>query len=757
MKSLFKVLRKKGGSKGESVLAKQQDRGEPEAITAASTVDADGPILLPPSTSKGSLLAVPPVRVHLVHSDASSAKSDAKTPPAAEEAEKAQTLVKLDTRGAESRIWALVIGINNYPIAPLNGCVADARAMANFLSNSLHVPASQMVTLFDEEASRENILSTFKQHFIENGAIAKGDGIVFFFAGHGTQEYAPDDWGLDGDIVECICPQDLDFVEVHGIPSTTLNGLFRELAHIKGDNITAIFDCCHSGKITREQRGLRFMAPPRDFKATIPPTTDDDARKWWPGRQGDVRAATNTVAASFRYSAMKSHVLLSACRAEEEAMERILEGTKEVRGFFTSTLLDVLAEHEGTTAGLTYAYLFDELIPPKPFQHPQCLGKHKNRLLWNTTIKIVDGFRIAVREGAVVVPAGRIHGIAPGTTFSVQAHDAKDRSLGTLVIVELKDLECICRCEGTPFDIVTGARAVIKDWNNEDLTLNTFIHHAVTGKHLALNKGTIPTELKDRIPAVADPEQADLSIVPQASSSIVAVERGDPLMHEFARQIIADLDKSLVQYLLTAALHFNFHLYRQPNPLNLFTTVHVELLMLREESAGVKRFLPVDETRNYFGGEHRVPAYKAHGPAVVQEAVLTEFEPFYGLKVVNDSDYDLFPYLFYFDPSDYSIEPWYEPEAATILPPLRAHNHLKVGYGARQAGHNSIKLSLPPGKDLDTGFLRMFVSTSYVDMRIVRQSAYGGFRAARLQKAVEQRELWSAWTYLITCKSSGAL
>ncbi|KAH9932499.1 uncharacterized protein B0H18DRAFT_952237 [Fomitopsis serialis] len=685
MKSLLKIIRKKGDSKVKSKAAKQDDRGETEAPTMAtsSTVGGKANESSPPPSSNGALLA-PPV-VARVNSGASSSESGANTPSPEEEAETAQALVKLETTGAESGIWALVIAINDYPTAPLQG-----------------------------DASRESILSTFRRHLIENDAINKGDGIIFFFAGHGTREYASEDWGLDGDIVECICPQDLNFTTVHGIPSTTLNGLFRELAHVKGDNITSIFDCCHSGTITRKERGLRYLTPPRDVKPVIPSTTDADARKWWPGRNEGNRAAKNVVPTSFRYDAMKSHVLMSACRAEEEAMERIVERTKAIRGFFTSTLLEVLDQHEGMTAGLTYAYLFEELLPATVFQHPQCLGKHKNRLLWNTTIKIVNGFRITVRNGSFVVHAGRIHGIAPRTTFTVQARDETDRNLGTLVVSDLKDLEAT-------FDIATGARAVIQDWNNEDLTLDVFVHPSVKGKHTELGQEAIPSQLKDRIPAADSPDQADLSLIPSTTTNDTIVERYDPLMRQFARQITVDLDKAHVQYLVMAALHFNFHLYRQPNPLNVFSTVHLELYRLREESAGVKRYVPVDEV-NLFHGEHQVKAYKAHGPAVLQEAVLTDFESHYGMKIVNDSDYDLFPYIFNFDPNDYSIQLTKRPglalpESSSMAPPLRAHNSLKVGYGSREIGKDStIRVEVPPGKDIDTSFLKLFVSTSFVDM-----------------------------------------
>ena len=73
----------------------------------------------------------------------------------------------------------MVVAINNYPTAPLRGCVADGQAMVDFVKEKLHVPASQIVTLFDEAASREAILSTFRKHFTDNEAIAKGDGIIF--------------------------------------------------------------------------------------------------------------------------------------------------------------------------------------------------------------------------------------------------------------------------------------------------------------------------------------------------------------------------------------------------------------------------------------------------------------------------------------------------------------------------------------------------------------------------------------------------
>ena len=148
----------------------------------------------------------------------------------------------------------------------------DTCAMKSFLS-SLQVPEDNIRTLTDESATREAILSSFHTQLIENTRIEKGDPIIFFFAGHGSRVDAPKEWRTSDGKIETICPydewtQDEDGEEIPGIPSMTINELFRTLAGKKGNNIvrpfsflfdpiskclqTAIFDSCHSGAIARD-------------------------------------------------------------------------------------------------------------------------------------------------------------------------------------------------------------------------------------------------------------------------------------------------------------------------------------------------------------------------------------------------------------------------------------------------------------------------------------------------------------------------
>ena len=184
---------------------------------------------------------------------------------------------------------------------------------------------------------------------------------------------------------------------------------------------------------------------------------------------------------------------------------------------------------------------------------------------------------------------------------------------------------------------------------------------------------------------------------------------------------------------------------------------------------GQYRFVEADQT-NYLGRNIEVPACKGFGHTVIQEAIVTDCMSLYGLKIVNDTSFDLFAYLFYFEPSDYSIQVsgvlllvphvpshtvtqiWYGPESPTSARPLQAHSSLKVNYGPRETSKNLIKLVLPPGQSTDSGFVRMFVSTCYVDMKHIVTQGYKSGRKAVLRGPENQGELWASSTYVLTCQ-----
>ncbi|HNI46114.1 MAG TPA: caspase family protein, partial [Chitinophagales bacterium] len=85
------------------------------------------------------------------------------------------------------KVFALLLGIDNYPTSPLDGCVHDSEIMEEYLRTI--IPADQLVlqTLRNDKATKSNVIDGFLQHLAQ----AKQDDMVFLhYAGHGSREQA---------------------------------------------------------------------------------------------------------------------------------------------------------------------------------------------------------------------------------------------------------------------------------------------------------------------------------------------------------------------------------------------------------------------------------------------------------------------------------------------------------------------------------------------------------------------------------------
>jgi hypothetical protein len=208
-------------------------------------------------------------------------------------------------------------------IPNLSGCVADAQSVRKFLTDSLGVPADHIRLLVDGYATRKAILQAFQDHFVHNDKIAGGDAMLFYFAGHGSQFNAPPGWTTDDGKVETITPHNESVDQkVYGIPDRTLSALLRRTAEVRGNNITAILDCCHSGSGTRGRPEGNVRG--HDNSAIIPVDLDREILSKVSGRY--VRHVT-----SFFGGGMSSHVLLSACR---QVLAIMPHETKYLTDFF---------------------------------------------------------------------------------------------------------------------------------------------------------------------------------------------------------------------------------------------------------------------------------------------------------------------------------------------------------------------------------------------------------------------------------------
>ena len=142
------------------------------------------------------------------------------------------------------RLFALIIGIDNYQdkkIRKLRGCVNDSENVYRFLTESLRASPAHIKHLRDSQATRQNILSAFEEHLLNNQEIQQNDTIVFYFAGHGSYEISEENYPA-GNQLETICPYD-DRMGARGIPDRTFASLMRRLAVLRGNNIVSVVIC----------------------------------------------------------------------------------------------------------------------------------------------------------------------------------------------------------------------------------------------------------------------------------------------------------------------------------------------------------------------------------------------------------------------------------------------------------------------------------------------------------------------------------
>ncbi len=90
------------------------------------------------------------------------------------------------------RRFAIVIGINDYDIKPLNFCVNDANSIAEILENKCGFKNKDIYKITSDDSSPiKNITGLFDNALtsIREELKAEKDSIFFFFAGHGKYQY----------------------------------------------------------------------------------------------------------------------------------------------------------------------------------------------------------------------------------------------------------------------------------------------------------------------------------------------------------------------------------------------------------------------------------------------------------------------------------------------------------------------------------------------------------------------------------------
>src|SRR5262245_44880029 len=148
-------------------------------------------------------------------------------------------------------LYALLVGIDSYsahgPQPPLRGCVADVRAMCEFLIDGLGVPEKHICLLTNEQATRTAIVDGWQTHLRDRATA--GDLVFFHYSGHGSQSRSDDPTEPDG-FAESLVAYDSRDDGQFDLLDKELGVLIAEVEE-KGAQVTLVMDCCHSGHITR--------------------------------------------------------------------------------------------------------------------------------------------------------------------------------------------------------------------------------------------------------------------------------------------------------------------------------------------------------------------------------------------------------------------------------------------------------------------------------------------------------------------------
>ena len=279
---------------------------------------------------------------------------------------------------------ALLVGINEYPDPrnKLEGCVNDAFLMSSVLQEC-GFDAGEIRLVLNERATTEAILD--RLHWLLDD-VRDGDERMLFYSGHGAQipEYGPQ--GEPDHVDECLVPFDFNWAPDHAITDKQFCEFYSQLPY--KSHFVAVFDCCHSGGLTRDggprirgltppddirHRALRWsstehMWVPREFPVINKSLADSSEGKAYLGRSGSLhrlgrsstlrtlpRGTYNATRTAFGHYGPYLPILMEACQETEFSYEYRHGATSY--GAYTFCLAQVLHENRQLNRNLSYVEL----------------------------------------------------------------------------------------------------------------------------------------------------------------------------------------------------------------------------------------------------------------------------------------------------------------------------------------------------------------------------------------------------------------
>lgn len=263
-------------------------------------------------------------------------------------------LNEIITSQNKPKLYALLIGINNYPgsvkigdstisFPELRGCINDSNKIGDYLRTETFFDTN-IKKLHDKDATKDAIVNLIKNHL---GEASGNDTAFLYFSGHGTQEETDKNVFTDepdGKLESIICHFGENTKSDFLLSDKELRWLIYGLSQ-KSPHIVTIFDCCHSGDNTRAvilknyfpefvEKKVNYVFPKRDWKKFIFGNVISEGQFLKEG-------VDKLLPEGFFFQ-------FSACESDESAIELNREGV------FTKVLLSVLKNSGGN---ITYQSL----------------------------------------------------------------------------------------------------------------------------------------------------------------------------------------------------------------------------------------------------------------------------------------------------------------------------------------------------------------------------------------------------------------
>lgn len=348
-----------------------------------------------------------------------------------------------------SELHALLIGIDGYlpnePFGPakdsyeqLEGCVADVREMAAYLSGELGVRKIDLLTASrhadgelpieprEEWPTYETMVAAF--HRIAREA-KPGDQVYVHFVGHGgvVDTAMPEVKGLRG-IDETLVPVDIGQPGARPLRDIELNLLFHRLVD-RGLYVTLVLDCCHSGGALRSggflrgpngemPRGVPTPYPVSHPFESLAGTRQEIRALLGPDRKPDQRDA----APAHLLRAQDAWVTLTACQANQQAYTVL--GEDGIRHGILS--YEWLAMLKAVPPGSTYQAVYEHIAPRirerRSSQNPLLYGEGDRVVFGKDRIPRRSTVAVSAVEGGgreLKLNTGQIQGVVTGSRFGI--------------------------------------------------------------------------------------------------------------------------------------------------------------------------------------------------------------------------------------------------------------------------------------------------------------------------------------------------